>query len=50
MDPLRDRSSIEVQAPGPSGKRTTIACGANQTLQVNYTMRLMHDFGIRTDD
>jgi hypothetical protein len=50
MDPLRDRSSIEVQAPGPAGKRTTIACAANQTLQVNYTMRLMHDFGIRADD
>jgi hypothetical protein len=46
-DPLRDRSSITVTAPGAQGKATTIACGPNQTLQVNYTMRLMHDAGIR---
>jgi len=50
MDPLRDRSSIVVTAPGASGKETEIACGPNQTLQGNYTMRLMHDFGIWTDN
>ena len=50
MDPLRDKSSIVVTTPGASGKETEIACGPNQTLQGNYTMRLMHDFGIWTDD
>lgn len=49
-DPLRDRSSITVTAPGAHGKETTIACGPNQTLQVNYTMRLMHDAGIADGD
>jgi len=49
-DPLRDRSSITVTAPGAHGRETTIACGPNQTLQVNYTMRLMHDAGISEYD
>lgn len=49
-DPLRDRSSITVTAPGAHGKETTIACGPNQTLQVNYTMRLMRDAGIADGD
>lgn len=49
-DPLRDKSSIVVSAPGASGKKTEIACGPNQTLQVNYTMRLMYDAGLREDD
>ncbi|WP_244240841.1 hypothetical protein [Luteimonas yindakuii] len=44
VDPLRSESSIIVEAP--SGKTTGIACGGNQTLQVNYTMRLMSDAGI----
>lgn len=43
-DPLRDRSSIFVTAP--SGKQTEIRCGGNQTLQINYTMRLMYDSGV----
>lgn len=46
IDPLRGRSLIRVAAPGPQGKQTEIACGPNQTLQVNYTMRLMFDFGV----
>lgn len=46
QDPLRDRSSIVVSAPGASGKETKISCGPNQTLQVNYTMRLMYDSGV----
>jgi len=50
VDPLRDKSSIVVSAPGASGKETEIACGPNQTLQVNYTMRLMHDFGVWIDE
>jgi len=50
VDPLRDKSSILVKAPGPSGKETDISCGPNQTLQVNYTMRLMHDAGVWIDN
>jgi len=50
IDPLRERSYLDVLAPGASGKTTRIACGPNQTLQVNYTMRLMHDFGIWARD
>lgn len=49
-DPLRGPSTILVSAPGPSGKTTEIACGPNQTLQLNYSMRLMHDFGLWTGD
>lgn len=44
VDPLRSESFILVEAPG--GKTTKITCGGNQTLQVNYTMRLMYDSGI----
>jgi hypothetical protein len=44
VDPLRGGSSIIVEAP--DGKTTEVACGGNQTLQVNYTMRLMYDAGI----
>ena len=43
-DPLRSESSILVEAP--SGKTTEVTCGGNQTLQVNYTMRLMYDAGV----
>ena len=50
VDSLREQSVIFVAAPGPSGKETKITCGPNQTLQVNYTMRLMHDAGVWTDD
>jgi len=46
FDPLREASSIRVSAPAPSGKQTEIKCGGNQTLQVNYTMRLMYDSGV----
>jgi hypothetical protein len=46
FDPLRGGSSISVSAPAPSGKQTEINCGGNQTLQVNYTMRLMYDSGV----
>jgi len=43
-DPLRSESSILVEAR--SGKTTEVSCGGNQTLQVNYTMRLMYDSGV----
>jgi hypothetical protein len=46
FDPLREDSSLRVSAPPPSGKETVIRCGGNQTLQVNYTMRLMYDSGV----
>lgn len=46
LDPLRGNSSILVTGPGDSGATVEIPCnGGNQTLQVNYTMRLMHDSG-----
>lgn len=48
LDPLRGNSSIGVVTPAPSEKRTEIPCGVNQTLQLNYTMRLMYDSGIWT--
>lgn len=44
LDPLRSDSSISVVSP--SGESTEIACSGNQTLQINYTMRLMYDSGI----
>jgi hypothetical protein len=46
VDPIRKASSINVSAPIASDKQTTINCGGNQTLQVNYTMRLMYDSGV----
>lgn len=49
IDPLRSRSSILVSRPGSSDKTTEIACGPNQTLQLNYTMRLMYDSGVWID-
>ncbi|MBB6368860.1 hypothetical protein FHR56_004041 [Xanthomonas sacchari] len=49
FDPLRSASSISVSGPGASDKTTQIACGPNQTLQLNYTMRLMYDSGIWAD-
>ncbi|MCL1635482.1 hypothetical protein M2650_12705 [Luteimonas sp. SX5] len=45
LDPLRENSSIVVSPPA-GGKETEIACPGNQTLQVNYTMRLMYDSGV----
>lgn len=46
FDPLRGRSSISAVAPTTSRKPTEIDCEPNQTLQVNYTMRLMYDSGV----
>ena len=47
IDPLRYSSSIEVTSTKPQVKTTGIPCkNSNQTLQVNYTMRLMYDAGI----
>lgn len=46
VDPLRRHSALLVSAPGASGKATQIACGANPTLQLDATTRLMHDFGL----
>ena len=48
FDALRGGSSIQVAAPAPSGKQTEIKCGPNQTLQLNYSMRLMYDSGVWT--
>lgn len=48
-DRLRGSSSILVDALNPSGKSTEIECGSNQTLQLNYTLRLMHESGIWPD-
>jgi hypothetical protein len=49
VDPLRSGSSILVSRPKSSDKTTEIACGPNQTLQLNYTMRLMYDSGVWID-
>ena len=47
VDPLRDASSILVQTEGKPGRVTRIDCdSANQTLQINYTMRLMYEGGV----
>lgn len=45
VDPLRSSASILISAPGASGT-TEIDCQANQTLQMNYTMRLMYESGV----
>lgn len=50
FDSLRGASSILVTAAAPSGKSTEITCPGNQTLQVNYTMRLMYDSGVWARD
>lgn len=44
MDALRGDSAVEVG--GPQGEATRTSCGSNQTLQVNYTLRLMHEAGL----
>ncbi|RIA31621.1 hypothetical protein DFO61_2345 [Ectopseudomonas oleovorans] len=49
VDPLREASSILVAPPSGQGKQIEIPCGGNQTLQLNYTMRLMYDAGIWSD-
>lgn len=49
VDQLRGASSILVTPPSAQGKQIEIACGGNQTLQLNYTMRLMYDAGIWSD-
>lgn len=47
IDLLRGESFIEVGAPPSSGKTAAqVRCRGNQTLQVNYTMRLMYESGI----
>ena len=46
VDPLRGASSILVSPPSKSERETEIRCPGNQTLQVNYTMRLMYDSGV----
>jgi hypothetical protein len=43
-DSLRGPSSIFVTSNSPQDKETEISCdNANQTLQINYTMRLMYE-------
>ncbi|HEX8480257.1 MAG TPA: hypothetical protein VF663_18055, partial [Telluria sp.] len=49
-DPLRSTSLLIVSPPGASGKKTEISCGPNQSLQINFTMRLMSDFGLSERD
>jgi hypothetical protein len=49
-DVLRGHSAIYIAAPGVSGKETRIACGPNQSLQLDDTMRLMSEFGLWTRD
>ena len=44
VDALRGDSAVVVEPP--DGPTTRIACGSNQTLQVNYTLRLMYESGI----
>lgn len=46
LDPLRGDSSILVAPSRPGAKDTEIACAGNQTLQLNYTLRLMVDSGV----
>jgi len=49
IDPLRDRSVIFVTANRSPNRTSRSQCASgNQTLQVNYTMRLMYDAGIWT--
>jgi hypothetical protein len=50
IDPLRSTSVIRVSPPGASAKETEITCGPNQSLQINFTMRLMSDFGLSERD
>lgn len=50
IDPLRGRSLISVVPKKSPNRLSQISCNeANQTLQVNYTMRLMFDAGIWSD-
>lgn len=50
MDPLRGKSLISVTPKKSPNRPTQISCNeANQTLQVNYTMRLMFEAGIWSD-
>ena len=44
VDALRGDSAVVVDAPDGTTARTS--CGSNQTLQVNYTLRLMHEAGL----
>lgn len=44
IDRLRGDSSIVVDAP--DGTNSTVGCGGNQSLQVNYTLRLMYESGV----
>ncbi|AMX04301.1 hypothetical protein A3224_15610 [Microbulbifer thermotolerans] len=50
FDSFRAGSSIFVTAPGSPQAPTEIQCESSQTLQVNYTMRLMYDSGVWTQD
>jgi hypothetical protein len=51
LDPLRGASSILVSGPGDAGSTTEISCAAgNQTLQLNYTMRMMYESGLWSGD
>lgn len=44
VDTLRGESIVLV--PDSSEKASEISCGGNQTLQLNYTMRLMYESGL----
>lgn len=50
MDSMRGKSQISVTQKEPPHRSSQISCkNGNQTLQVNYTMRLMFDAGIWSD-
>ena len=48
VDALRGKSSIFVSTTQQLGRTTEISCGPNQTLQLNYSLRMMYDSGLST--
>jgi hypothetical protein len=46
IDPMRGSSSVVVSHSRSRAQTTNIACAPNQTLQVNYTLRLLYDSGV----
>ena len=44
VDALRGSSAVMINPP--DGPTETTSCGSNQTLQVNYTLRMMYESGI----
>ena len=44
--PLCARSEATLWSCAADGRSSRTACGGNQTLQLNYTLRLMYDAGL----